>query len=269
MSAEHKRPLYAFVMVSVLCAVMLGHAIRSDALVGLWARTAERVAAQAPAPVAPERRVDTPTGASPSDRDPVALVATPEESPTAAPRAVRTTRPHGPRDAADLEPGTTPGTSAPSTQVSAVDVEDATVVEPTTTSTTTTATTATTTTTTAVVTTAAEAVGTPDEKAAEKAQDAVDRAATKAVKAADRAADKAARDAAKAAEQIAADAVVAARQATKAAEHAARAEARATERAARGAAKAAAKAGRNDESLTTTTTAVVPAGTDPGPSEED
>lgn len=266
MSAEHKRPLYAFVMVSVLCAVMLGHAIRSDALVGLWARTAERVAAQAPAPVAPERRVDTPTGASPSDRDPVALAATPEESPTTAPRAVRTTRPHGPRDVADLEQGTTPGISAPSAQVSAVDVEDATVVEPTTTSTTpTTATTATTTTTTAVVTTAAEAAGTPDEKAAEKAQDAVDRAATKAVKAADRAADKAARDAAKAAEQIAADVVVAARQATKAAEHAARAEARATERAARD----AAKAGRHDESFTTTTTAVVPAGTDPGPSEED
>ncbi len=56
MSAEHKRPLFAFVMVSILCAVMLGHAIRSDALGGLFAPSSDRVAAQAPAPVAPEPR---------------------------------------------------------------------------------------------------------------------------------------------------------------------------------------------------------------------
>ncbi|WP_205304809.1 hypothetical protein, partial [Nocardioides sp. 616] len=35
MSAEHKRPLLAFVVVSLLCALSLGHALRSEAVVGM------------------------------------------------------------------------------------------------------------------------------------------------------------------------------------------------------------------------------------------
>ena len=35
MSAEHKRPLYAFVLVTALSVLLVGHALRSDALVGI------------------------------------------------------------------------------------------------------------------------------------------------------------------------------------------------------------------------------------------
>lgn len=45
LSREHKRPLFAFVAVSVLCVLMLGHAIRSDAVLGLLLPSPGTVAA--------------------------------------------------------------------------------------------------------------------------------------------------------------------------------------------------------------------------------
>ena len=36
MSAEHRRPLLAFVVVAMLCAFSLVHALRSDAVVGFF-----------------------------------------------------------------------------------------------------------------------------------------------------------------------------------------------------------------------------------------
>lgn len=35
LSAEHKRPLYAFVVVAILCGIVVGHTLRTDAVSGL------------------------------------------------------------------------------------------------------------------------------------------------------------------------------------------------------------------------------------------
>ena len=48
MSVEHKRPLYAFAVLVVVCGLFLGHALRSDALAGVF--RAVVVAAAPPAP---------------------------------------------------------------------------------------------------------------------------------------------------------------------------------------------------------------------------
>ncbi|WP_426243875.1 hypothetical protein [Nocardioides sp. LHG3406-4] len=45
MSVEHKRPLYAFAVLAIVCGIFLGHALRSDALVGVF----QTVVAAAPA----------------------------------------------------------------------------------------------------------------------------------------------------------------------------------------------------------------------------
>lgn len=45
LSAEHKRPLYAFVVVAILCGLVLGHTMRTDAFPLLLGRMAPMIAA--------------------------------------------------------------------------------------------------------------------------------------------------------------------------------------------------------------------------------
>lgn len=45
LSAEHKRPLYAFVVVAILCGLVLGHTMRTDALPLFLGRMAPMIAA--------------------------------------------------------------------------------------------------------------------------------------------------------------------------------------------------------------------------------
>ncbi|WP_114422821.1 hypothetical protein [Nocardioides houyundeii] len=77
MSAQHKRPLLAFVVVGLLCALSLGHAIRSEAVVGLFRAALpalsqpdaplQRDPARVSAKVEPAR--DGSQRAAPSDKD--------------------------------------------------------------------------------------------------------------------------------------------------------------------------------------------------------
>lgn len=90
LSREHKRPLFAFVAVSVLCVLMLGHAIRSDAVLGLLLPSPATVAA---APVAdtaaPARTFATVEG---PQADPAVRQVLPAAAPKAKPRSKAKTR---------------------------------------------------------------------------------------------------------------------------------------------------------------------------------
>lgn len=283
-SAEHKRPLFAFVMVTILCAVMLGHAIRSDALGELLPGWSTQVTAQAPRPVTldGDDEVDTTRVAARSalsalsGRQPVALASTSEGDP-AVPTAGQSS------DAVLVATGTTVVVNAAQPGEVLQDADDSSASLPTGTD-------------TSAAEKAAEKAARAADRAAAKAARAEQRAAAKAARAAQaeqraadraaqaarraadradraarRAATKAERAATRQAEKALADAVRAARKAAQATEWAAQHEARAAEKAVRDAAKAATRSARDTgtsapHDAVVTGTPVVPSATGPGSS---
>lgn len=243
MSVEHKRPLYAFVVVAIVCGLFLGHALRSEALTGVLR---DVVAATA---VAPHSKAPL------LDRDRPPSLAAPEtvaDEPS-TPRATRTG--HAEKDAsrpidrdADRRPGVRDRNdrrtgSEPTDDDVTVDpavglptgTDDATVTD-----------------------TAASVTDEAGRRAAARAA----REAAKATRTADRAAARAAKDAEKAAARAAKDAERAATRAAKDAERAAAQAAKDAERAATWAAKdaetAAAQAARDAEKATSAARATRP-----------
>lgn len=114
MSSEHKRPLYAFALVALLCAFFVGSGLRSDAIGGLSRIVAipaelHLVVPTKPAPQAPDEVV-APRG------DGSALMAA-----VAPRRPAAATTPAAPRAdvvvAADVESPITPATHSPQARV--------------------------------------------------------------------------------------------------------------------------------------------------------
>ena len=250
MSAEHKRPLFAFVMVTILCAVMLGHAIRSDALVGLLGSLADRPVASAPVRAVLDPRADPATVRVPSGHGPATLTSTPESTLAAGSTDTDTTRPSRPTTGSTaVAIGAATGKAKPVVPVATT--QDPTVAV--------TPTPVTATTVTDPVETLTTAPGADDaaQKAADKAARDAQKAADKAARDAQKAADKAARDA----QQAADDAVLEARQAVKDVEKAAREAEKAAARAAKDAEKAAKGHGKDHGHQDPAVTTPVPDGT--------
>ncbi|WP_457207780.1 hypothetical protein [Nocardioides sp. P5_C9_2] len=239
MSAEHKRPLFAFVVVTILCAVMLGHAIRSDALGGLLGSIADRPVASAPDRVVLPPRVDAPATPAPVGHGPA--TSTTEDVPAPVSTGATTTRPDraATRHAAAIGDATGTGQA-----IDPVVTPQATTV-PTTTTVPATTTAPATPTTVSTPTGPVETVSTgpgPEQVSDKAARDA-QKAADKAARDAQKAADEAARDA----QQAATEAVLEARQTAKDAE-----------KAVKDAEKAAKGHGKGHDDQAPVTTPVVP-----------
>lgn len=122
MSSEHKRPLYAFAIVAMLCAFFVGSGLRSDAMQGLL-RVAEIPVSldlverteKAPEPE------DSPETVSPRTTSPLlATRSTAPVLPAAANRAPRSTAPEvTPAVATRTQPAVTPAVAKDKTKGSA------------------------------------------------------------------------------------------------------------------------------------------------------
>ena len=258
MSAEHKRPLFAFVMVTILCAVMLGHAIRSDALVGLLGSLADRPVASAPVRAVLDPRADPATVRVPSGHGPATLTSTPESTLAAGSTDTDTTRPSRPTTGSTaVAIGTATGKAKPVVPVATTQDPTVAVTPTPVTATTVTDPVETVTDPVETLTTAPGADDAAQKAGQDKAARDAQKAADKAARDAQKAADKAARDA----QQAADDAVLEARQAVKDGEKAAREAEKAAAKAAKDAEKAAKGHGNGHGHQDPAVTTPVPDGT--------
>ncbi len=93
MSQEHKRPLYAFLVLLVACSLVMVHGLRSEAVQGLLRVAPAAIVAGVELHAAPEARPTRGSLSEPGRRDPQAEVRADRATDTTAPQASGPRRP--------------------------------------------------------------------------------------------------------------------------------------------------------------------------------